>query len=171
MFKQACRNDWHARSSRRVILSPRSGTKNLDLPTLSWLYKKLGRTEMFQKLVNNWPLKLLALVTSFFLWAAYTAEPLAEAGYNVPVIFRNLPADKDLSGEEATQVHLVLRGRAALLRRLETADLALQVDVGPRAENEFNVQLSTAQLDLPLGAQLVRLNPRELRVKLVPRQP
>ena len=126
---------------------------------------------LFQKLVANWPLKLLALITSFLLWAAYTAEPLAEAGYSVPVIFRNLPDGMDLSGEETTQVHVVLRGRAALLRRLQPSNLALQVDVGPHDDAEFAVQLSSAQMEFPLGAQLVGLSPRELRVKLVRRQP
>lgn len=125
----------------------------------------------FSFLLRNWPLKLLALAMSFSLWATYTAEPLAEAGYNVPVVFRNLPPGMDLSGDEITQVHVVLRGRAALLRRLEPADLALQVDAAGRAASEFTVTFASAQFELPLGAEVVRIVPAEVPVRLVPRNP
>lgn len=122
-------------------------------------------------LFRNWPLKLLALALSFFLWATYTAEPLAEAGYSVPVIFRNLPPGMDLSGVEISQVHVVLRGRSALLRRLEPKDLALQVDLAGRADGEFTFNFTPAHLEIPLGADLVRILPAEVRVRLLPRSP
>lgn len=122
-------------------------------------------------LFRDWPLKLLALVLSFALWAVYTAEPLAEAAYNVPVVFRNLPAGMDLSGSEATQVHLVLRGRATLLRRLQPQDLTLQVDLGARTDTDFSVSFSAANLEAPLGVEVARFAPPEMRVRLVPRTP
>lgn len=122
-------------------------------------------------ILRDWPLKLLALVMASFLWAAYTAEPLAEAGYNVPVIFRNLPQGLDLAGEEITQVHVVMRGRAEVLRRLEPRDLALQVDLAGRVETDFSVALEKSQVEVPAGTELVSFSPAELRVRLVPRQP
>lgn len=122
-------------------------------------------------ILRDWPLKLLALVMASFLWAAYTAEPLAEAGYNVPVIFRNLPPGLNLSGEEITQVHVVMRGRAEVLRRMEPRDLALHVDLAGRVEMDFSVTLEKAQVEVPAGTELVSFSPAELRVRLVPRQP
>ena len=122
-------------------------------------------------ILRDWPLKFLALVMSSLLWAAYTAEPLAEAGYNVPVVFRNLPQGLDLSGEEVTQVHVVMRGRAELLRRLEPRDLALQVDLAGRAERDFFIALQKDNVEIPAGTELLSFSPVELRVRLVPRQP
>ena len=126
---------------------------------------------LLKKVAANWPLKLLALVMSVFLWATYTSEPLAESAYDVRVIFRNLPAQMDLSGEEARSVQLVLRGRAALLSRLQPQDLALQVDLAERSDRDFLVSFTAANLEVPLGAEVVRITPAELRVRLVPRNP
>lgn len=124
----------------------------------------------FRKWVlGNWGLKLLALASSFALWAIYTAEPLAEAAFEAPVIFRNMPADTDLSGEVAWQARVVLRGRAAVLRRLHPEDLALNVDLAGRSQGEFTITLGPDQLEVPLGAEVARITPGEVRVRLVPR--
>jgi len=124
-----------------------------------------------KKIFANWPLKLLALAMSFFVWATYTAEPLAEASYTAPIVFQNVPGNLDLSGEEITQVRVVLRGRAALLRRIQPADLALQMDLSGRSHGEFTFTFEPAHLTLPLGVELVRVAPPELRVRLVPSKP
>lgn len=125
---------------------------------------------LFSYIVRDWPLKLLALAMSSFLWAAYTAEPLAEAGYSVPVVFRNLPGGLSLSGEEITQVHVVMRGRAEVLRRLEPRDLALQVDLAGSVEREFSVALGKHQVEVPAGTELLRFSPAEIRIRLIPSQ-
>jgi hypothetical protein len=119
----------------------------------------------------NWPLKLLALALSFSLWVLYTGEPLAEAGYTVPIVFRNLPEGLDVSGTDLTQASVVLRGRAGLLRRLRTEDLAVQVILEGRPEGEAAIPLAAANLEAPLGAEVVRITPAELRVRLVRRAP
>ena len=119
--------------------------------------------------LHNWGLKLLALALSFFLWATYTAEPVAEEKYEAPIVFRNLPEGTDLSGEEPAVAHVVMRGRAALLRRLQPADLALTVDLSGRAPGESVIRLTQGHISLPLGTELVRITPAEARVRLVPR--
>ncbi len=117
--------------------------------------------------LHNWGWKLLALLISFLLWAAYTAEPLAEAGYNAPIVFLNVPAGLTISGDEATQTHVVLRARAQLLRRVQPTDLAVSVDLAGGKEGENTVRLTDAQIDAPLGSEIARIAPAEIRVRLV----
>ncbi len=124
-----------------------------------------------KKLLANWPLKLLALVISFFMWATYTAEPLTEATFTAPVVFQRVPSGLDLSGEEITQVRVTLRGRTALLRRIQPSDLGLQMDLSGRGHGEFVFAFQPSHLALPLGVELVSVTPREVRVRLVPRNP
>ncbi len=116
--------------------------------------------------LHNWHLKLVALAISFLLWASYTAEPLAEAGYVVPLVFLNLPAGCNLSGDVPTQVHVVLRGRAALLRRVLPADVRVSVDLAGRPPGEHSVRLTTAEVDVPLGVEKLRIFPNEIKVRL-----
>ncbi len=120
--------------------------------------------------LHNAGLKLLALGTAFLLWFLYTADPPADVGYQVPVFFRNLPEGLTLSGEEPVQARVVLRGRPALLRRLQPAELSLEVDLAGRPAGELLVSPNEDNLKGSLGAQLTRIVPSPIRVKLVPRQ-
>lgn len=119
--------------------------------------------------LHNWGLKLLALALSFLLWATYTAEPVAEEKYEAPIVFRNLPEGTHLSGEEPAVAHVVMRGRATLLRRLQPSDLALTVDLTGQAPGESVVRLTQRHINLPLGTEVVRITPAQARVRLVPR--
>ncbi len=119
--------------------------------------------------LHNGLLKLVALMSSFLLWAAYTSLPLAEATYVVPLVFQNIPAGLDLSGDEPAQVHVVLRGRAERLRRIGSADVTVSVDLAGRSAGESQVSLTARQVETPLGAQLARIAPAQMRVRLEPR--
>ena len=120
--------------------------------------------------LKNWSLKLLALAISFLLWTTYTAEPFSEVGYLVPVEFRNVPPNLEISGDVPTQVHLRVRGRSGLLRRLTPADLSLAVDLSSLPAGATLVHLAPDQVTVPYGATVVSIAPSEVRVRLVPRR-
>lgn len=117
----------------------------------------------------NWPLKLLALAISFLLWSTYTSEPVADVGYLAPLEFRNVPQGLEISTEMPTQVHVRLRGRSLILRRLVPADLTISIDLSGRAAGETLVRLTPEQVDAPFGTEVAAIAPREIRVRLVPR--
>ncbi len=119
--------------------------------------------------LHQWGLKLLALFLSFLFWATYTAEPPAEVGYLVPLEFRNIPAQLEISGDVPTQVHVRVRGRAALLRRLTPADLGIIVDLSGRTAGAASIPLSPANVEVPYGAQVVRVTPAQIHLRLVAR--
>lgn len=119
--------------------------------------------------LNDWSLKLLALAISFLLWTTYTAEPFSEVGYVVPLEFRNVPANLEISGDAPTQVHLRVRGRSGLLRRIIPADLSVAVDLSGRPAGETLVQLAPDQVTVPYGVTVASIIPTEIRVLLVSR--
>jgi len=124
--------------------------------------------DFFRKWVlHNWTLKLLALVVSFLLWAAYTAEPFVEVGYVVPLEYLNIPTQLELAGEVQTHVRVYVRGRSAVLRRLSPADLAIQVDLTGTVPGESLVRITSRHIDVPLGLEVVRIIPSEIRVRLM----
>ena len=120
---------------------------------------------------HNWHLKLLALLLSFLLWSTYTGEPQSEIGYLVPLEFRNISSELEIAGDVPTQVHIRLRGRAALLRRLTPADLAISLDLAGSPPGEQLMRLDADQVAAPLGARVVRIAPSEFRIRLVQHQP
>ncbi len=118
----------------------------------------------------NGGLKLLALGISLLLWTTYTAAPPAEVGYMVPLEFNNIPKDLEISNDVPTQVHVRVRGRSALLRRLTPADLGITMDLGGSRAGETFIPLTADKVAVPYGATVVRLAPSQVRVLLVPRR-
>ncbi len=118
-------------------------------------------------ILNNWHLKLFALLAAFLLWSTYTSEPAAEIAYVVPLEFRNVPAQLELSGDIPTQVRLRVRGRSALLRRLSPADLGVTVDLAGSHPGEIVVRLTPDMVETPYGATVVRIAPADFRLSLV----
>jgi YbbR domain-containing protein len=120
-------------------------------------------------LLHNWHLKLLSLLIAFLLWAVYTAEPIAEVGYLVPLEFRNLPPGLELAEDVPTQIHVRVRGRPAILHRITPAELSIAIDLSGAAPGELLVRLAADHLDLPPGVELTRISPAEVRIRLVHR--
>lgn len=117
----------------------------------------------------NAGLKLLALAISFLIWATYTAEPYAEVGFQVPLEFTTMPAQLEMSGDVPTLVHVRVRGRSALLRRMIAADLNLRLDMKDGKQGITTINFTPEMVGAPFGATVVQVEPTEIHVTLVPR--
>jgi hypothetical protein len=112
-------------------------------------------------------LKLFALALSVFLWAAYTAEPLAEKSLEVPLVLVRVPAGLTASGDNPETVRVVVRGRESLVRRVTPADLPLRIDLSQAGPGRTHIRLTSAFVRSPNGTQVVRISPAALSVRLV----
>jgi hypothetical protein len=112
-------------------------------------------------------LKVSALAISLTLWAAYTSEPLVEAGLNAPLVLVNVPSGLEVAGDVSTAVRVRVRGRSILLRRLETGDLSVRVDCTQARAGSQLVQLVPGMADVPYGVEVVEIMPSEIQVTLV----
>lgn len=121
--------------------------------------------------LHNAGLKLLALAIAFLLWSTYTSEPRVEIGYEVPVEFLHLSDNIEIGPNVPLRVHVRLRGRSIVLRRLVPADITVRVDLRNRGAGEMVYHPSADQLQLPLGVELVSITPSELRIPLQSRTP
>jgi YbbR domain-containing protein len=117
----------------------------------------------------NAALKLLAVGISFLLWATYTSEPFAEVGFQVPIEFTSMPTRLEISGDVPTSVHVRVRGRSALLRRMVAADLNLRLDLKDGKEGTSQMRITPDMVGTPYGATVVQVSPSAFQVTLVPR--
>jgi YbbR domain-containing protein len=117
----------------------------------------------------NAGLKILALAISFSLWATYTAEPYAEVGFQVPLEFTTMPPQLEMSGDVPTVMHVRVRGRSALLRRMVPSDLNLRLDMKDIQQGTITLQVTPQMVGAPYGATVVQVAPSEIHVTLVPR--
>ena len=120
-----------------------------------------------QVVFNNFALKVLALAVSVYLWAAYTGQPIAEFGYDVPIVFINVPPDLAIASETPARAHLVIQGHPALMRRLTPSDLALYADLSQTAAGDTSLQLTPAMASVPYGTKILHIDPNQLRISLV----
>jgi hypothetical protein len=123
-----------------------------------------------EHIFSNAGMKILALAVSFLLWATYTSEPFAEVGYQVPIEFTNMPAQLEMSGDVPTSVHVRVRGRSALLRRMIAADLNLRMEMKDAKEGTSSLRISPDMVGAPFGVTVVQVAPMELHVTLVQRR-
>jgi hypothetical protein len=117
----------------------------------------------------NWLLKLLALSVSFLLWTTYTSEPFSEIGLQVPLEFTSISSYLEISGDVPTSVHVRVRGRSALLRRLIPADLNLRLNINDEKPGERLIPITPDMVGSPFGATVVQVSPADVHVTLVPR--
>lgn len=118
-------------------------------------------------ILANAGLKILALGVSVLLWTTYTSEPFAEVGFQVPLEFTSIPSQLEISGDVPTSVHVRVRGRSVLLRRLTPADLSIRIDLKDGTEGDSLVRITPDMIGAPYGANVVRVSPSQFHVSLV----
>jgi YbbR domain-containing protein len=119
---------------------------------------------MLERLLRNWPLKLLALGLAFAVWVAVTGDSRVLQVYPAPLDIK-LPAGCVLAGSAPTKVSVSLRGPESLIRQVDPFKLAFRVDVTDAQPGQRNVQLVAESLvGLSRGIEVVQIEPDRLRL-------
>jgi len=122
--------------------------------------------------LEDWGLKLLALVITLALWLAVT-------GQNTPVTLRvsgvqlNFIRHEglEISNELPSTIEVVLTGSRSKLDRIGPHDLVATVDISDQQPGERTVRLSgdRVKMELPEGVRLQGFHPATLPIRLEPR--
>ena len=110
--------------------------------------------------------KLLSLLLSVILWFAFVAESETAASIAVPVEFRNMPRDLEITTEVAERLYLKVRGPSARMRSSDLAQASVMlnlVSVVRPGERTFTLDQST--VNLPAGIVLTRAVPSQIRLR------
>ena len=122
--------------------------------------------------VEDWGVKLLALLISFALWYGVTGQrkPTTIRVPRVPLNFR-LPTDTEISNEPRTEVEITLTGNKRALDTINVRDLVANVDVSDFKSGEHNVMLTPERvtMGLPDGVRYGDIQPRSVLLRLEPR--
>src|SRR5580704_4705131 len=118
----------------------------------------------------NWWLKIAALAISCVLWATYTAEPISEVGFALPLEFVNIPPTLEITSDVPTTIHVRVRGRSALVRRLTTSDMSLRVDLKNAQAGDSDIHLDPQMVEAPYGAAVARISPSDFHIVLSQRR-
>lgn len=113
---------------------------------------------------ENLGLKLLSLALAAGLWVAFGGDTVTEAVFQVPLEFRNVPANLEVFSEQQT-AQLRIRGPSRVLQQARRSDFALRVDLSPvTGPGERTFPLVAENVEVPASLEVVQLVPPEVKL-------
>src|SRR5215469_8707332 len=113
---------------------------------------------------HNLALKVTSLALASGLWLAVSSSPPSEVALNVPVIFRNVPSDLEISSENIPSVQIRVRGPERTVRRLQPSDVRAEVDLTGMKPGEHTFDLTKA-ISVPDRLEIAQVVPSEVHVE------
>ena len=119
---------------------------------------------MLGLVTHNFWWKVLALASSFVIWALVASEPELSTFDTVRLEYRNLPDDLEISAAPTEMVALELRGPASELRGAGASrPPAVVVDMSDVSPGQRTFTIGDGNVSLARGVRLVRSIPSEVR--------
>ncbi|REJ77385.1 MAG: hypothetical protein DWQ47_13450 [Acidobacteria bacterium] len=143
------------------------------LPT-SKIIEKEERNKLFRYIfkrifIDDWFMKLVALVITITLWLGVTGLQTPATtrirGVSLNPLIAN---DLEMTNAPVTEVDLVLRGAKQRLDQLLPRDLAVSLDLRDIGPGDRTVQITPQNIsvDLPNGVEIVEIQPNKIALKL-----
>jgi len=109
---------------------------------------------------------LISLVLASLLWLAVSHEVSSEIGLEVPLEYRNIPADLEITGDTTNMVQVRVRGSSNVIRDVTAKNVSTTIDLSRMRAGEKIVALSPQNVQVPFGAEVIRVNPSTVRFSL-----
>ena len=126
----------------------------------------MSTREFFRRHVfHNVTLKITSLLLAIGLWLAVASSPPSEVVLNTAIIFRNMPADLEISSETIPSVQIRVRGPERVVSRLDSKDVRAELDLVGIHPGEHTFDLTKA-ITVPDRLEVSQVVPSEVHVLL-----
>ena len=126
--------------------------------------------QLWEKIValggSNVGLKALALIIAIGLWVAGHRD--TERAIEVPLEFRNIPADLMVMDNRVDYVVLRLMGPRTLVSTLDADNLKLSLDLDGAKSGPSSFPLAADEFNIPRGVTVARITPPVIHLRLEP---
>jgi YbbR domain-containing protein len=117
-------------------------------------------------ITHNWFLKLLSFGFAMTLWVAVASETSSEIGIEVPLEYRNVPAQMEITGDAANTVEVRLRGAANVVKDITPKQVSTTVDLSHVIPGERTIMLTAQNVQVPFGTEVIRISPSQVRISI-----
>jgi YbbR domain-containing protein len=117
---------------------------------------------MKQLFTQNLGWKFLSLLLAVGLWLAIAREPEVATSLSVPVEFRNMRDDLDISGNLPDRIRIELRGPSGRLTRDNLSAVAAVLDLSDAQAGQRTYDIRGRNLNLPPGVVFYRAVPSQI---------
>jgi YbbR domain-containing protein len=121
---------------------------------------------MVERILNNWPIKLLSLAFALVLWLFVMGEQDTEIGYTVPLEVKNVPKGLIIANQIPGHVDVRLSGSRTLLANIQGSDLEVSVDLHDAKPGITTFRSLDERLNLPRSIVVSRMSPSYVDIKL-----
>ena len=119
-------------------------------------------------IVRNWELKLLSLFLAFVLWLSLIPEEktLSERTITIPLQTHNLPANIELVEKPDPTVDVTIRAPNRMINEVSAANVFIKLNLSAATLFQQEYPLNETMVSLPPGAEVIRISPTKVRLKL-----
>ena len=128
--------------------------------------KLAGMHALKRFLIHNWFLKLFSLVLATMAWLTIASETSSEIRLSVPLEFRNIPPNVEMTGETTDLVEVRMRGPSNLIREVSEKDISASIVLSQMTAGEKAFSLTSQNIRAPFGIEIVRVSPTRVSVNL-----
>jgi hypothetical protein len=117
--------------------------------------------------LHNFWLKVLSLVLATGLWMAISPdqEP-AEVTERVPIEFRNVPPQLEISSVNIPEAQVRVRGPERMIRDLRSTDIHADLELKDATPGEHTFNLTAQQIHVQRGLTVVQVAPVRVTVSM-----
>jgi YbbR domain-containing protein len=115
---------------------------------------------------ENLGLKISAVLISFLLWFFITSKGQSEMTVNIPLEFKNVPANMGIVETSAQSVSVTVRGHERLMMNLKPSDIRVYADLSRVAKGEDVFFVNKEDIKLPYALSVRNITPSTVRIKL-----
>jgi YbbR domain-containing protein len=102
----------------------------------------------------------------FALWIFITGQHRAELRLTVPLEFRNVPANMEISGEGTNKVEVGIRGSRGMIFGVSPDQVRAFVDLSQAVPGQNYFRLTVDNIRAPLGMEITKISPGSVRLNL-----
>ena len=117
---------------------------------------------------REWPLKLVSIGLALGIWLllAPSQKMSSEKSLTIPLETRNVPVDLEIVERPPATVDITLRAPNRLLKEIGPSGLVARIDLDRATVLQQEYALSTSMIAVPPGAQVVKISPSKVTIKL-----
>jgi len=121
-------------------------------------------SDVLRRLLPNLGLKFTALALATGLWLVIARDPVAEVAVDVPIEFRNIAENLEISSEVIPQAQIRLRGPEYVVRQLKASDVRAEIDLTGLHPGERTFDLTAQQVHRPRELEVVQVVPNQFHL-------
>ncbi len=130
-------------------------------------WRKL-RKFLEEKVLANWPYKLVALAAGIIIWAYVAGQQSMRLVLTVPLRFQSIPAGSALVDQKVDVAQVTLSGRRDQVLTLKPQQVWISLDLAGLRNGRNLYLLSARDVVAPPGIEVLDVTPGQLSIQLAP---